>query len=61
MAIPADLQAHRAFTVPAHEPLSWDAIVIEHSARVYRLAYRLTGNKHAVSYTHLTLPTKRIV
>ena len=46
MAIPADLQAHRAFTVPAHEPLSWDAIVIEHSARVYRLAYRLTGNKH---------------
>lgn len=26
-------------------PPSWDAIVREHSARVYRLAYRLTGNR----------------
>ncbi|MQA80829.1 MAG: RNA polymerase sigma factor SigE [Streptosporangiales bacterium] len=25
---------------------SWDEIVREHSARVYRLAYRLTGNQH---------------
>ncbi|RYJ02671.1 MAG: sigma-70 family RNA polymerase sigma factor, partial [Actinomycetales bacterium] len=25
---------------------SWDEIVAEHSARVYRLAYRLTGNRH---------------
>jgi DNA-directed RNA polymerase specialized sigma24 family protein len=25
---------------------SWDEIVSEHSARVYRLAYRLTGNSH---------------
>ena len=25
---------------------SWDQIVEEHSARVYRLAYRLTGNAH---------------
>lgn len=25
---------------------SWEQIVIEHSARVYRLAYRLTGNQH---------------
>src|SRR4051794_41057301 len=25
---------------------SWDEIVSEHSARVYRLAYRLTGNQH---------------
>ncbi|MGJ9411106.1 RNA polymerase sigma factor SigE [Aeromicrobium sp. CF4.19] len=24
----------------------WDDIVAEHSARVYRLAYRLTGNQH---------------
>jgi len=24
----------------------WDDIVSEHSARVYRLAYRLTGNRH---------------
>ena len=26
--------------------LSWDAIVTDHSARVYRLAYRLTGTRH---------------
>ena len=24
----------------------WDDVVREHSARVYRLAYRLTGNQH---------------
>jgi RNA polymerase sigma-70 factor (ECF subfamily) len=28
------------------EPPSWDEVVRTHSARVYRLAYRLTGNKH---------------
>jgi RNA polymerase sigma-70 factor (ECF subfamily) len=36
-------------TVPAPEVdalPSWDEIVRTHSARVYRLAYRLTGNKH---------------
>jgi RNA polymerase sigma factor (sigma-70 family) len=27
-------------------PPSWDDVVREHSARVYRLAYRLTGNQH---------------
>jgi RNA polymerase sigma factor (sigma-70 family) len=27
-------------------PPSWDEIVRDHSARVYRLAYRLTGNAH---------------
>jgi RNA polymerase sigma factor (sigma-70 family) len=27
-------------------PPSWDEVVAEHSARVYRLAYRLTGNRH---------------
>ena len=26
-------------------PLDWEGIVQEHSARVYRLAYRLTGNR----------------
>jgi RNA polymerase sigma factor (sigma-70 family) len=26
--------------------LDWNDIVAEHSARVYRLAYRLTGNRH---------------
>src|SRR6187399_118998 len=25
---------------------SWEQIVTDHSARVYRLAYRLTGNRH---------------
>jgi RNA polymerase sigma-70 factor (ECF subfamily) len=27
-------------------PPSWDEVVRMHSARVYRLAYRLTGNRH---------------
>ena len=27
-------------------PPTWEQIVTEHSARVYRLAYRLTGNQH---------------
>jgi RNA polymerase sigma-70 factor, ECF subfamily len=27
-------------------PPSWDEIVRDHSARIYRLAYRLTGNQH---------------
>jgi RNA polymerase sigma-70 factor, ECF subfamily len=36
---------------PALQPVpdalpSWDELVRTHSARVYRLAYRLTGNKH---------------
>ena len=36
---------------PAAQPAAWQApsweeIVRDHSARVYRLAYRLTGNKH---------------
>lgn len=34
-------------------PPSWDEVVRLHSARVYRLAYRLTGNKHdAEDLTH---------
>ncbi|GAA3980205.1 RNA polymerase sigma factor SigE [Thermobifida alba] len=28
------------------EPPSWEEVVRTHSARVYRLAYRLTGNQH---------------
>ena len=31
---------------PAWAPPSWDEVVRLHSARVYRLAYRLTGNRH---------------
>ncbi|MCW2714636.1 MAG: polymerase sigma factor SigE [Frankiales bacterium] len=30
----------------AWTPPSWDEIVRAHSARVYRLSYRLTGNRH---------------
>ena len=33
-------------SVAAWTPPSWEEIVREHSARVYRLAYRLTGNQH---------------
>src|SRR3978361_2333209 len=28
------------------QPPSWEEIVAQHSTRVYRLAYRLTGNPH---------------
>ncbi|HEX6327689.1 MAG TPA: RNA polymerase sigma factor SigE [Jiangellaceae bacterium] len=31
---------------PDWTPPSWDDVVREHSSRVYRLAYRLTGNQH---------------
>ncbi len=31
---------------PEWTPPSWEDIVRDHSARVYRLAYRLTGNSH---------------
>jgi RNA polymerase sigma-70 factor (ECF subfamily) len=31
---------------PEWTPPSWDDVVRDHSARVYRLAYRLTGNPH---------------
>ncbi|PZP03145.1 MAG: RNA polymerase sigma factor SigE [Dermacoccus nishinomiyaensis] len=38
---------------PGWQPPTWEEIVIEHSARVYRLAYRLTGNVHdAEDLTH---------
>ncbi len=33
-------------TAPGWTPPSWEEIVRQHSARVYRLAYRLTGNSH---------------
>jgi RNA polymerase sigma factor (sigma-70 family) len=41
--------AERAWAPPAPQewtPPSWEQIVRDHSARVYRLAYRLTGNSH---------------
>ena len=40
-------------SVPEWTPPSWDEIVREHTPRVYRLAYRLTGNVHdAEDLTH---------
>ena len=33
-------------TAPGPDAMTWEGIVAEHSARVYRLAYRLTGNQH---------------
>jgi RNA polymerase sigma factor (sigma-70 family) len=46
-AVPAEpVTGPPADSVAAWTPPSWDEIVREHSARVYRLAYRLTGNQH---------------
>jgi RNA polymerase sigma-70 factor (ECF subfamily) len=42
-AIPGQDDPNRA---ASWQPPSWDSIVRAHSARVYRLAYRLTGNQH---------------
>src|SRR3954453_9855200 len=46
----AELIRERGATVRdtglAWSPPTWDEIVREHSARVYRLAFRLTGNPH---------------
>ena len=49
LAAPAAPAAPAVPAAPAPEPdpwtpPSWDEVVREHSARVYRLAYRLTGN-----------------
>jgi RNA polymerase sigma-70 factor (ECF subfamily) len=42
---PADVPAVEC-PVEDWQPPSWDDVVRTHSARVYRLAYRLTGNAH---------------
>jgi RNA polymerase sigma factor (sigma-70 family) len=41
-----DDPAPRASAPEPWVPPSWDDVVRTHSARVYRLAYRLTGNQH---------------
>ncbi len=43
---PASAAVPQAPAIPAWTPPSWEEIVREHSARIYRLAYRLTGNQH---------------
>ena len=42
----ADVAGVADASVTPWTPPSWDEIVRTHSARVYRLAYRLTGNPH---------------
>src|SRR3954449_5433143 len=47
MSKPTTKRSPGAATPPSDwQPPSWDEIVTEHSTRVYRLAYRLTGNPH---------------
>ena len=43
---PVDAAAEVADETPAWTPPTWEEVVRDHSARVYRLAYRLTGNAH---------------
>ncbi|WP_442907728.1 RNA polymerase sigma factor SigE [Kineococcus sp. G2] len=49
-AAPGDTAVERTAagpaTVSAWVPPTWDEVVRNHSARVFRLAYRLTGNRH---------------
>ena len=50
--------------VRAGEVDAFAEIIEQYQAPIVRYLYRLTGNYEmakAVSYTHLTLPTKRIV
>ena len=41
-----DVVPQEVASVDGWTPPSWDEVVRDHSARVYRLAYRLTGNQH---------------
>ncbi|SDJ34858.1 RNA polymerase, sigma 29 subunit, SigE [Frankineae bacterium MT45] len=43
--LPADAAAEPAVAPSGWTPPSWDEVVREHADRVYRLAYRLSGNR----------------
>ena len=45
-AFKKDVVPQEVASVDGWTPPSWDEVVRDHSARVYRLAYRLTGNQH---------------
>jgi RNA polymerase sigma-70 factor (ECF subfamily) len=44
--VPAPLRTPEIVVSPPDAALSWEGIVRDHSARVYRLALHLTGNPH---------------
>ena len=43
---PVDATSEADAAEPVWTPPTWEEVVRDHSARVYRLAYRLTGNAH---------------
>src|SRR6478735_4521689 len=46
MVTPSSTPSGTPSGTPEGDQLSWEQIVTDHSARVYRLAYRLTGSSH---------------